>query len=104
MARATAGLWDLVQDRPGGLHLPGPELMAVGPRLGEAAWLLCGLRDDCRPLYEGLHARLHSAPSTLRDALPAPGPAATALPAPGRRPRARSRRPRSTSAPTPPAS
>ncbi|MFB4271938.1 hypothetical protein [Nonomuraea sp. GTA35] len=79
VARATARLWDLAPDGPAP-RLPGPELMAVGPHLDEATWLLCGVRDDCRPLYEGLHARLHSAPHTLRDGLPEPGPAPDSAP------------------------
>nr|WP_311132002.1 hypothetical protein [Nonomuraea gerenzanensis]SBO98131.1 Chromosome partition protein smc [Nonomuraea gerenzanensis] len=70
VARATAELWDLAPDHPAPT-LPGPDLMAVGTDLATATWLLCGVRDDCRPLYQGLHA----APVTLTGALPEPWPA-----------------------------
>ncbi|MEV0388272.1 hypothetical protein [Nonomuraea sp. NPDC050643] len=75
---ATAALW--AGERPGPC-LPGPDLMAVGDDLGRATWLLSGLRDDCRDLYEGLTGRLHPAPDVPRDDFLA-HPGAPALPPP----------------------
>ncbi|GAA2207906.1 hypothetical protein GCM10009850_033640 [Nonomuraea monospora] len=72
VARATAHLWDRTQPRP---TLPGPDLMAVGPTLDEATWLLCGVRADCRPLHEPIPAQLRPAQHPFPDPPTSPGPA-----------------------------
>ncbi|WP_187414172.1 hypothetical protein [Nonomuraea sp. PA05] len=71
VARATTHLWTRTQARP---TLPGPDLMAVGPTLDEATWLLCGVRADCRPLHDPLPAQLRPTRHPLPGPPIPPGP------------------------------
>lgn len=63
---ATADLWhDIPAAARAGASLPSPDLMAVGPDLARATWLLSELHDDCSSVYGGLERRAHSDPDGL---------------------------------------
>ncbi|RCV53977.1 lantibiotic dehydratase [Marinitenerispora sediminis] len=66
VAAVLAPLWELVPpDAAGDPCLPSPDLMAVGPDLATATWLLSELHDDCGSIYGGLENPLHSDPAGL---------------------------------------